>query len=139
MRPLMEGASRTRLVALTVLLAVSVPLVVIAVAGGGSDEGQAGGLRIEPSTPDSPGVVIYLEDPEVNELDTNHGRNSVTIECLDNDGTLVFRDARRWPFSDTDGGRFEPHVHVFMDAAQVEQIARCGLNGTEPALEGRKA
>ena len=45
----MEGASRTRLVALAVLLAVVVPLVVIAVAGGGSDEGEAGGLRIEQS------------------------------------------------------------------------------------------
>jgi hypothetical protein len=121
-----------------VLLAVSVPLVVIAVAGGGSDEAEAG-LRIEPSTPDSPGVVIYLEDPEVNELETNHGRNSVTIECMDSGGTVVFRDAQRWPFSDTDGGRFEPHVHVFMDPEQAEQIARCRLKGTEPALEGRKS
>jgi hypothetical protein len=135
----MESASRTRLVALAVLLAVSVPLVVIAISGAGADGGEAGGLRIEPSPPDSPGVAVYLQDPEVNELGTNHGRRSVTIECMDSGGTVVFRGRRRWPFSDTDGGRFEPHVHVFMEAAQVEQIARCRLKGTEPALEGRKA
>jgi hypothetical protein len=135
----MEGAGRTRLVALAVLLAVSVPLVVIAVAGGGSDDAEASGLRVEPSTPDSPGVVIYIEDPEVNELETNHGKPVVTVECLDEGGAVVFREPQRWPFSDTDGGRFEPHVHVFMDAAQLEQVARCRLKGTEPALEGRKA
>jgi hypothetical protein len=135
----MEGASRTRLVTLAVLLAVSVPLVVIAVAGGGSDEAEAAGLRVEPSTSDAPGVVIYLEDPEVNELDTNRGRPAVTIECTGGDGGVVYSGRERWPFSDTDGGRFEPHVHVFMEAAQAEQIARCRLKGTEPALEGRKA
>ena len=139
MRLLMEGASRTRLVALAVLLAVFVPLVVIAVAGGGSEEGEAGGLRIEPSPQDAPDMVIYLEDPDVNELGTNHGRRSVAIECMDGDGAVVFRGRERWPFSDTDGGRFDPHVHVFMEAAQLDQIARCRLKGTEPALEGRKA
>ena len=135
----MEGASRTRLVALAVLLAVLVPLVVIAVAGGGSGETEGGGLRIEPSPQDTPDVVIYLEDPEVNTLGTNHGRRSVTIECMDDGGAVVFRGSERWPFSDTDGGRFDPHVHVFMEAAQLEQIARCRLKGTEPALEGRRA
>jgi hypothetical protein len=135
----MEGASRTRLVALAVLLAVFVPLVVIAVAGGGSDGGEPGGLRIEPSPQGEPDVVIYLEDPEVNEPETNHGRRSVTVECMDGDGAVVFSGRERWPFSDTDGGRFDPHVHVFMETAQVEQIARCRLKGTEPALEGRKA
>ena len=135
----MEGASRTRLVALAVLLAVFVPLVVIAVAGGGSDEGEPSGLRIEPSPQGAPDVVIYLEDPEVNEPDTNHGRQSVTIECMDSDGAVVFRSSERWPFSDTDGGRFDPHVHVSVEAARIERIARCRLKGTEPALEGRKA
>jgi hypothetical protein len=135
----MEGASRTRLVALAVLLAVSLPLVVIAVAGGGSDDGEAGGLRIVPSPQGEPDVVIYLEDPEVNEPETNHGRASVTVECTDGDGGVAFSGRERWPFSDTDGGRFDPHVHVFMEAAQLERIARCRLKGTEPVLEGRKA
>ncbi len=139
MRLLMEGASRTRLVALAVLLAVLVPLVVIAVAGGGSEEGEAGGLRIEQSTQDASDLVIYLEDPEVNELGTNHGRRSVTIECMDGDGAVVFLGRERWPFSDTDGGRFDPHVHVFMKAAQLDRIARCRLKGTEPAAGGARA
>ena len=126
--------------AVAVLLAVSAPLVVIATAGSGSGEDAvAGGLRVEPSPQGAPSVVIYLEDRDVNELETNHGKRIVTVECTDTGGTVVFRSRERWPFSDTDGGMFEPHVHVFMEAAELEQIARCRLKDTEPALEGRKA
>jgi hypothetical protein len=135
----MEGASRTRLVALAVLLAISVPLVVIAVAGGGSGDAEASGLRIVPSTQGSPEVVIYLEDAGVNELETNHGKRQVTIECVDGSDRVVFNGRERWPFTDTDGGLYDPHVHVVMEPAALEQVARCRLKDTEPALEGRKA
>jgi hypothetical protein len=135
----MEGASRTRLVALAGLLAVSVPLVVIAVAGGGSDKERGSGLRIEPSPQGLPEVVVYLEDSEVNKPETNHGRRIVTIECLNRAGEVVFTGRERWPFSDTDGGAFDPHVHMLVDPpAALGQIARCRLKGTDPPLEGRK-
>jgi hypothetical protein len=136
----MEGASRTRLVALAVLLAVSVPLIVIAAAGGGSGETSGTGLRIEPSAQGFPFLVIYLEDADVNELATNHGKRLVAIECLDDSGEVVFSGEKRWPFSDTDGGIYNPHVHmVVRPAAAIEQIVRCRLRGTDPPLEGRKA
>ena len=137
----MEGASRTRLVALAVLLAVSIPLVVLAAAGGGSDGESAGtGLRLEPSPQGLPLLVIYLEDADVNELETNHGRRTVMIECTDDGGDVIFTERKAWPFSDTDGGMYNPHVHlVVRPAAAIQRIVRCRLSGTDPPLEGRKA
>ena len=136
----MEGASRTRLVALAVLLAVSVPLVVIAAAGGGSGETSGTGLRVEPSPQGLPILVIYLEDAEDNRLETNHGRRRVAVECLDDSDEVVFTGNKVWPFLDTDGGKYNPHVHmVVRPSAAIQQIVRCRLRGTDPPLEGRKA
>jgi hypothetical protein len=135
----LDAAARTRLVALAVLLAVGVPLAVIAAAGGGGSD-RGAGLRVEPSFQGLPSVVIYLEDAEVNKPETNHGRRRVTVECLDEAGEVVFSGRRRWPFSDTDGGIYNPHVHMVVDpAAVIERIVRCRLKGTDPPLEGRKA
>ena len=109
--------------AVAVLLAVSVPLVVIAAAGGGSDEDAvASGLRVEPSPQGAPGVVIYLENRDVNELETNHGNRSVTVECTDMGGTVVFRSRERWPFSDTDGGVFDRDEGIRADTS-AERLA----------------
>jgi hypothetical protein len=135
----MEGASRTRLVALAVLLAVSIPLIVIAAAGGGSDDGGSG-LRVEPSPQGLPVLVIYVEDVEVNDPETNHGRRLVTVECLDDADDVVFTREEGWPFSDTDGGTLDPHVHMAVrPPAVIREIVRCRLRGTDPPLEGRKA
>ena len=133
----MEGSNRTRIVALAVLLAISVPLILIAVAGGGSDDGESEGLRVERSA-GVPEVVIYLQDPSVNDPETNRGRARVKVECLDSGGAVLFRGAERWPFSDTDGGRFDPHVHVAVEPAVLDRVARCRLRGTDPPLEGRR-
>ena len=135
----MEPASRTRLIALAVLLAISVPLIVIASSGGGSDDGGGGkdGIRIEPSNLGIPEIVIYLEDPDVNTAETSDGAESVAIECMDRGGAVVFRGREPWPFSDTDGGIFDPHVHVRVEPAILGLIDRCRLKGTDPALEGR--
>ena len=132
----MEPASRKRLIALAVLLAISVPLVVIAVAGGGSDDGGRDGIRVEPSNRGLPEIVIYLEDPDVNTPDTTDGAQQVAIECTDQAGAVAFTGTERWPFSDTDGGVFDPHVHVRMDPSLLGSIRRCRLKGTDPELEG---
>jgi hypothetical protein len=133
----MESGTRTRLIALAVLLAVSVPLIVIAAAGGG-DEQEAGGLRVE-QTPAPPGVTVYVEDPNVNALETTGGEERVEVECLDENGTVVFSKRERWPFSDTDGGILDPHVHITIrSAAVMERISRCRLADTDPPLTGVK-
>jgi hypothetical protein len=51
---------------------------------------------------------------------------------------VVFRGEERWPFSDTDGGVFDPHVHVSVEPAALKKVARCRLRDTDPPLEGRK-
>ena len=133
----MEGASRTRVIALAVLLALLVPLTIIAVAGSGSGDDEEPGLRVERAK-GIPEVVIYLEDPGVNEPETNRGRPNVRIECMDDSGAVVFDTNERWPFSDTDGGRYDPHVHVFVPPDQLSVVASCRLRGTDPPLEGRR-
>jgi hypothetical protein len=136
----MEGGSRTRLIALAALLAVSVPLIVLAAAGGGSDDKRGTGLRVEPSPAGLPILVVYVEDVELNEPSTNHGARVVTVECLDADDEVVFTREEAWPFSDTDGGTLDPHVHMSVRPPEaVEEIVRCRLRGTDPPLEGRKA
>ena len=132
----MESSSRTRLIALAVLLAISVPLIVIAGAGGGSEDGGGGGIRVEPSNQGLPEIVIYLEDPGVNRLATTDGAKRVTVECTDPGGAVVFTRAERWPFRDTDGGALDPHVHVPVRHSLLGSIAHCKLKGTDPELEG---
>jgi hypothetical protein len=132
----MDPASRTRLIALAVLLAISVPLVVIAASGGGSEDGGADGIRVEPSNRGLPEIVIYLEDPDVNTLATTGGARRVGVECRDRAGVVVFTGTERWPFTDTDGGVFDPHVHVPVDPSLLGSVARCRLKGTDPELEG---
>jgi hypothetical protein len=132
----MEPASRTRLIALAVLLAISVPLILIAVAGGGSDDGGRDGIRVEPSNRGLPEIVIYLEDPDVNRPATTDGAKRVAVECTDQAGAVVFTGTERWPFRDTDGGVFDPHVHVPVDPSLLGSIAHCALKGTDPELAG---
>jgi hypothetical protein len=132
----MEPASRTRLIALAVLLAISVPLVVIA-AGGGSDEPSPDGLRIEPSKLRRPEIVVYVQDVSMNKPETAGGASRILMACRDSDGADVFQRRVRWPFKDTDGGKFDPHVHVLVEDPDVlGRIARCELLGTDPHLEG---
>lgn len=132
----MEAAARMRLAALAVLLAVLVPLVVIAVSSGGGADGPPAGLQVE-RTPGVPEVIVYVEDPEVNRTDTADGAARVTLQCLDRDGEVVWRSREEWPFTDTDGGTLDPHVHLAMEATVVDSVARCRLNDTDPPLEGR--
>jgi hypothetical protein len=132
----MEAAARMRLAALAVLLAVLVPLVVIAVSSGGGADGPPAGLQVE-RTPGVPEVIVYVEDPEVNRTDTAGGAVRVTLECLDRDGEVVWSSREPWPFTDTDRGTLDPHVHLAMAATVVDRVARCRLKDTDPPLEGR--
>ena len=67
----MDGASRTRLVALAVLLAVFVPLVIVAVSGSDSEDDTAS-LRVLRNPDGLPEVIVYVEDRSLNQA--RHGR-----------------------------------------------------------------
>jgi hypothetical protein len=131
--------SRTRLVALVVLLAVAAPLVIVALAGSGGEDRpeRPDGLRVERTPGDLPEVIIYVEDPSLNEPATAGGATSVVVECVDAEGRIVWSRPERWPFTDTDGGTLDPHAHIGMDQVAVERIVRCRLTGTDPPLGGR--
>lgn len=136
MADLMEGPARTRLVALVVLLAVSVPLAIVAVVGSGGgreDDGEAG-VRVERS-PDIPEMIVYLT-PEANTPERTEGRTSVTVECLDTAGRVLSRQGEAWPFTDTDGQTLDPHAHVPMNPARMNDVARCRVRPADPPLEG---
>ena len=133
----MDRAARTRVIALLVLLVLCVPLVVLAAGGGDEEGGEAGGLRVEPSR-EAPEIQVFVEDPELNALETTGGAKEVLIECFDRSDSVLLRTREPWPFTDTDNGLFDPHVHVFVEPALMRRIARCRLADTDPPLEGPK-
>ena len=131
----MEGAARTRLVALVVLLAVAVPLVIVAVVGsGGGEDEEETGLRVERS-PDLPELLVFLA-PEANTPERAGGRATVTVECLDTGGQVVSRQDEAWPFTDTDQDTLDPHAHVPVNPARINDVERCRVRPANPPLEG---
>jgi hypothetical protein len=131
----MEGPARTRLVALVVLLAVALPLTVVAVLGsGGGDDEEETSLRVERS-PDLPELRVYL-DPEVNKPDRTGGRANVLVECLDEAGEVVVRSDEPFPFTDTDQNTLDPHVHMPVNPARIGEVVRCRVRPSDPPLEG---
>lgn len=135
-----EGAGRRRLVALVVLLVVTVPLVVVAVVTGSG--GKGGGLRVERSTvagAGTPQIVVYVNDLGLNVPSTAEDRPTVELECLDADDRTVVKAVHPWPFTDTDQGIYDPHVHENLGEADAKRITLCRLNGTEGPLEGKAA
>jgi len=132
----MEGPARTRLVALVVLLAVALPLTIVAVvgSGGGDDEEEESSLRVERS-PDLPELRVYL-DPDVNTPERAGGHANVLVECLDDAGEVVVRADEAFPFTDTDQETLDPHVHMPVNPARINEVVRCRVRPADPPLEG---
>jgi hypothetical protein len=129
---------RRRLVALGVLLVITVPLVVVAVVTGTGDS-EGGGLRIERSTvagAGTPQIVVYVDDLGLNVPATANDRPTVELVCLDARDRRVLKTVHPWPFTDTDQGLYDPHVHETVGAAEAKRITSCRLNGTDGPLEG---
>jgi hypothetical protein len=131
----MEGPARTRLVALVVLLAVSVPLAIVAVVGsGGGDDEEESALRVERS-PDVPEMLVFLT-PDANKPGRASNRATVLVECLDGDGGVIARKDEPWPFTDTDQNTLDPHAHVPVNPARINDVERCRVRPANPPLEG---
>jgi hypothetical protein len=129
----MEGPARTRLVALVLLLAVAVPLAIVAVAGSGGGDEEEADLRVERS-PDIPELVVYMT-AGANTPERTGGRANVTVECLDTGGRVISRQDEAWPFTDTDGGTLDPHVHVPVNPARIGEVEVCRVGPADPPLE----
>jgi hypothetical protein len=131
----MEGPARTRLVALVVLLAVAIPLTIVAVLGsGGGDDEEESSLRVERS-PDLPELRVFL-DPDANTPERTGGRASVLVECLDEAGGVVARANEPFPFTDTDQNTIDPHVHMPVNPARINEVVRCRVRPANPPLQG---
>ena len=131
----MEGPARTRLVALVVLLAVAIPLTIVALLGsGGGDDEEETSLRAERS-PRLPELRVFL-DPDVNTRERTNGRETVLVECLDEAGGVVARSDEPFPFTDTDGETLDPHVHMPVNPARINEVVRCRVRPANPPLEG---
>jgi hypothetical protein len=131
----MEGPARTRLVALVVLLVLAVPLTIVAIAGsgGGGSESDEPEMRVERS-PEVFEVRVFVE-PEVNVPGRTRGRRTVTVECVDAGGAVIASEDETWPFTDTDQNTLDPHAHVRVNPARIDDVSLCRVRQARPALE----
>jgi hypothetical protein len=130
----MEGPARTRLVAVAVLLALAVPLTIVAVAGSGGGDEEDSAVTVERSA-EAPELLVFLK-PEVNKPGRAEGSTSVTVECVDTGGRVVGSKVESWPFTDTDQNTLDPHAHVPVNPARINDVARCRVSGAKPPLAG---
>jgi hypothetical protein len=130
----MEGPARTRLVALVVILALAVPLAIVAIAGSGGDEEDKEPEMYVQRAPEVFEVRVFLE-PEVNTPDRTRGRRSVTVECLDDSGAVVASQDEAWPFTDTDQNTLDPHAHIPVNPARIDDVSLCRVKQARPPLE----
>ena len=130
----MEGPARTRLVALVVILALAVPLAIVAIAGSGGDEEDKEPEMYVQRAPEVFEVRVFLE-PEVNTPDRTRGRRSVTVECLDDSGTVIASQDEAWPFTDTDQNTLDPHAHIPVNPARIDDVSLCRVKQARPPLE----
>jgi hypothetical protein len=133
-----SDARRARLVSVAVLAGVGGVLGVVALVSAGGDEAPAG-LRVEREAlpGGGQGITVYVDDPGANVKATARGRSKVELVCTDSGGKVLVRATHPWPFTDTDAGAFDPHVHQTMRPEDADRIASCRLNGTEGPLRGR--
>jgi hypothetical protein len=82
-------------------------------------------------------VTVFVEKRADNTPEAADGRKSVTLKCSTRSGRTAIRAKQVWPFGDTDGGQFGPHVHEAAPAHLAPGIDRCVLEGTKGPLEGR--
>ncbi len=128
------GHACLRLAAVVVVLVVAVGVGAVLLIPGGEDTPPGSELRVEREA--LLGELLVFADPERNVPATADGKQSVRLECTADDGTVLVSGEHPWPFTDTDGGTLDPHVHQSALAERLGQVIRCGLSDTRGPLEG---
>ena len=94
-------------------------------------------LRVEAAEgPRGTELIVYVIGEGANEPATAGGRKKVELRCSDKSGTTIVRKAHRWPFTDTDNGLTDPHVHQRVPRTRAVDVTRCELGGTRGPLRG---
>jgi hypothetical protein len=133
-----EAHERRRLDTKTILplgaiaVLVVVPIAIWAATSGGSKNN----LRIDQgvSISGSPEIVVNVPK-KLNTPGEAINRTSVKLICVDAGGKTVLATSQYWPFINEVGYPY-PHIHQPVTPKQLQQIARCHLEGTKTKLEG---
>jgi hypothetical protein len=123
---------RTVLPAAAILAVIVVPIIIWGASSGGSDEQ----LRIDQgvSATGSPEIVVNVP-VKLNTPDEAKNSASVQVVCVDGGGKTVLASNQPWPFINETGYPY-PHIHQAVTPQQMQQIAKCRLEGTKTKLEG---
>lgn len=127
-----------------VVVAAAAALLIVAC---GSDDEESGGsaetaiktdpLRVEAAEgPRGTELIVYVIGEGANEPATAGGRKKVELRCYDKAGATAVRKAHPWPFTDTDNGVTDPHVHQRVPRTRAIEVTRCELGGTRGPLRG---
>jgi len=135
------AGDRVKVIAAVVLLvvAIAVPLAVLALTSGGGDDPGRSRLKVETYPNPMTGgleLVVSVEDVEINRPETATRPGIVGLECKNAGGQVVLGGDQEWPF-DNDLGMELPHAHLPIRSELADSLATCRLTGTKVPLEGR--
>jgi hypothetical protein len=123
---------KTALPALAILALIVVPVLIWAATSGGSSDQ----LRIDQgvSVYGEPEIVVNVPAKLNNPAEANSS-NNVRLVCENGGGETVLSTQQPWPFINEPGYPY-PHIHQPVTPAQLQQIAKCRVDGTKTKLEG---
>jgi hypothetical protein len=81
-----------------------------------------------------PEIVVNVPK-KLNTPGEAHNATSVKLICVDARGKTVLASSQYWPFINEPGYPY-PHIHQPVTPTQLQEIARCRLDGTKTKLEG---
>jgi hypothetical protein len=124
--------ARTIIPAVAVLALIVVPILIWATTSGGTDDG----MRIEEgvSVTGGPEIVVSVPKDKNTSGETSNSSN-VKLICVDASGGTVLAADHDWPFINEPGFPL-PHQHQAVSPEQLQEIAKCRLDGTKTKLEG---
>jgi hypothetical protein len=123
---------RTAIPIAALAVLVIAPVAIWAATSGGSDTS----LRVDQGVSASGGPEIVVNVPKkLNNTDETKGATTVMLICDDAGGKAVLQRKQGWPFINEPGYPW-PHIHQAVTPAQLQEIARCRLDGTKTKLEG---
>jgi hypothetical protein len=124
--------TKTILPILAIVVLVVVPIAIWAASSGGSKNN----LRIDQGVSVYGGPEIVVNVPKkLNTPSEANNSTTVTVVCTDASGKTVLATKQYWPFINEPGYPY-PHIHQPVTPKQLQQIARCHLEGTKTKLEG---
>lgn len=109
--------------------------LLIVLLGGGDAEGRPIEVERAVAATGIQELLITVSD-EANVPATTDGEELVDLICTDARGEMVVRGQHQWPLI-SDGEPPEPHIHQAASLQELDEIARCRIEGTDPLLQGR--